>query len=50
MNVSELIELLKTMPKDSEVVIHPIDFVQCDIEEVGLWNGVVYISDIKTKG
>jgi len=45
MKVSELIELLKNMPQDAEVVIAPWDFVECDIEDVKLGKDKVYISD-----
>jgi hypothetical protein len=45
MKVNELIDLLKNTPQDAEVVIAPVDFVECEIEDVKLNNGKVYISD-----
>ncbi|CAH0304695.1 hypothetical protein [Priestia megaterium] len=45
MKVNELIDLLKNMPQDAEVVIAPCDFVECDIEDVKSNGGKVYITD-----
>jgi len=44
MTVSELVELLKNMPKDAEVEIHA-DLLAHNIQKVELRSGVVVISD-----
>lgn len=46
MKVSELIELLKDMPQDLEVVLYAPYYGQCDIISIGIIQGDEHAGDV----